>query len=140
MDFKQGLYIAQRLEQRLVMTQQLQQAIRLLQLSRTELVESIRDSLNENPVLEDQGMAEGGGASQVTGGEGGAGDLVSQITPLLGRGHVLGQEGIVAVARPGAGDGGFVCVSSVPHECDFHRFPTVVGVYYCNPQIAAKQP
>ena len=70
MDFKQGLYIGQRLEQRLVMTQQLQQAIRLLQLSRTELVESIRDSLNENPLLEDQAMQEGGSPSQVTGGEG----------------------------------------------------------------------
>ena len=53
MDFKQGLHLGQRLEQRLVMTQQLQQAIRLLQLSRTELAESIQDALSENPLLEE---------------------------------------------------------------------------------------
>ena len=40
--------------QQLVMTPQLQQAIRLLQMSRMELVESVRQELLENPVLEDQ--------------------------------------------------------------------------------------
>ncbi|MFZ4577596.1 MAG: RNA polymerase factor sigma-54 [Myxococcota bacterium] len=58
MELKQGLYIGQRLEQRLVMTQQLQQAIRLLQLSRTELVDSITDALNENPLLEEAAPAD----------------------------------------------------------------------------------
>ena len=41
----------------LVMTPQLQQAIRLLQLSRAELVEEIRRELESNPVLaEDDGQ------------------------------------------------------------------------------------
>ncbi len=42
-----------RLSQQLVMTPQLQQAIKLLQLSRMELVDMIRDEMLENPVLED---------------------------------------------------------------------------------------
>src|SRR3712207_3080246 len=49
MEIKQHL----KLSQQLVMTPQLQQAIKLLQLSRTELVEMVRDELLENPVLED---------------------------------------------------------------------------------------
>ncbi|HDQ40266.1 MAG TPA: RNA polymerase sigma-54 factor [Desulfonatronum sp.] len=44
-----------KLTQQLVMTPQLQQAIKLLQLSRLELVESIRQELLENPVLEEVG-------------------------------------------------------------------------------------
>lgn len=47
MEIKQQL----RLSQQLVMTPQLQQAIRLLQLSRTELVEEVRNELDNNPVL-----------------------------------------------------------------------------------------
>ena len=42
-----------RLSQQLIMTPQLQQAIKLLQLSRTELEELIDQSLIENPVLEE---------------------------------------------------------------------------------------
>src|SRR5438067_216214 len=42
-----------RLSQQLVMTPQLQQAIKLLQLSRMELVDMVRDEMLENPVLED---------------------------------------------------------------------------------------
>jgi RNA polymerase sigma-54 factor len=49
MEIKQHL----RLSQQLVMTPQLQQAIKLLQLSRMELVDMIRDEMLENPVLED---------------------------------------------------------------------------------------
>jgi len=49
MEIKQHL----KLSQQLVMTPQLQQAIKLLQLSRVELVEMVRDELLENPVLED---------------------------------------------------------------------------------------
>ena len=40
--------------QQLVMTPQLQQAIKLLQLSRMELVDLVREEMLENPVLEDQ--------------------------------------------------------------------------------------
>ncbi len=50
MELKQQL----RVVQQLVMTPQLQQAIKLLQMSRLELVESLRQELMENPVLEDQ--------------------------------------------------------------------------------------
>ena len=42
-----------RLTQQLVMTPQLQQAIKLLQLSRQELVEEVSRELVENPVLEE---------------------------------------------------------------------------------------
>ena len=49
MEIKQQL----RLSQQLVMTPQLQQAIRLLQMSRMELVETVHQELLENPVLEE---------------------------------------------------------------------------------------
>src|SRR4030095_13704687 len=49
MEIKQHL----KLQQQLVMTPQLQQAIKLLQLSRMELVDMIREEMLENPVLED---------------------------------------------------------------------------------------
>jgi RNA polymerase sigma-54 factor len=42
-----------KLSQQLVMTHQLQQAIKLLQLSRLELVDIIRQEINENPILEE---------------------------------------------------------------------------------------
>ncbi|HEY2512495.1 MAG TPA: RNA polymerase factor sigma-54 [Polyangiaceae bacterium] len=50
MEIKQQL----RLSQQLVMTPQLQQAIRLLQLSRLELIDEIRKELDANPVLSDE--------------------------------------------------------------------------------------
>ncbi len=50
LEFRQQL----RLTQQLVMTPQLQQAIKLLQLSRMELQELVREEMLENPVLEDQ--------------------------------------------------------------------------------------
>ena len=50
----------QRLAQQLVMTPQLQQAIKLLQLSRVELEELISEELQENPTLE-EGPAEEAG-------------------------------------------------------------------------------
>ncbi|MBF0398145.1 MAG: RNA polymerase factor sigma-54 [Desulfobacterales bacterium] len=43
-----------RLSQQLVMTPQLQMAIKLLQLSRLELVDTIRQEIEENPVLEEE--------------------------------------------------------------------------------------
>ncbi|MEA3231353.1 MAG: RNA polymerase sigma-54 factor, partial [Thermodesulfobacteriota bacterium] len=42
-----------KLTQQLVMTPQLQLAIRLLQLSRLELVDTIQQELEQNPVLEE---------------------------------------------------------------------------------------
>jgi RNA polymerase sigma-54 factor len=49
MELKQQI----KLSQQLVMTPQLQQAIRLLQMSRMELTEMVQEELLENPVLED---------------------------------------------------------------------------------------
>ncbi len=49
LELKQNL----KLDQRLVMTPQLQQAIKLLQLSRQELIEVIQEELEINPVLEE---------------------------------------------------------------------------------------
>ena len=50
-DFKQSLNLRQ--SQQLLMTPQLQQAIKLLQLSRLELEEFVTQQLEENPVLEE---------------------------------------------------------------------------------------
>jgi RNA polymerase sigma-54 factor len=50
MEIKQHL----RLSQQLVMTPQLQQAIKLLQLSRLELVDEVRKELDNNPVLSEE--------------------------------------------------------------------------------------
>ncbi len=54
MELKQHL----KMTQQLVMTPQLQQAIKLLQLSRMELVDLIRTELTENPILEDPSEGE----------------------------------------------------------------------------------
>ena len=48
-----------KLSQQLVMTPQLQQAIKLLQLSRMELSDLIMQEINENPVLDESSEAEG---------------------------------------------------------------------------------
>ena len=61
MELKQ--YLNLKMTQQLVMTPQLQQAIKLLQLSRPELLESIQEELLENPVLE-EGSADAEGDAQ----------------------------------------------------------------------------
>ena len=48
-----------KLSQKLIMTPQLQQAIKLLQLSRLELVQSVAQELTENPVLEELSLESG---------------------------------------------------------------------------------
>src|SRR5512138_2941865 len=55
LELKQSL----RMSQQLVMTPQLQQAIKLLQLSRMELVDLIRSEMEQNPVLEEPDGEEG---------------------------------------------------------------------------------
>ena len=50
-----------KMTQKLVMTPQLQQAIRLLQLSRLDLLQAIRQEMVENPVLEEETVEEDGG-------------------------------------------------------------------------------
>lgn len=57
MDIKTQLQLKQ--TQQLVMTPQLQQAIRLLQLSRMELVEIVRQEMLDNPFLDEYASAEG---------------------------------------------------------------------------------
>lgn len=54
-ELKQNL----KLSQQLIMTPQLQQAIKLLQLSRQELVEAINQEIEENPLLEEVSTDEG---------------------------------------------------------------------------------
>ncbi len=54
LELKQNL----KLTQQLVMTPQLQQAIKLLQLSRADLIETINDELESNPVLEEEGAGD----------------------------------------------------------------------------------
>jgi RNA polymerase sigma-54 factor len=55
----------QKLAQQLVMTPQLQQAIKLLQLSRLELQEMISQELQENPALEEAPVEEAEAGEQV---------------------------------------------------------------------------
>jgi RNA polymerase sigma-54 factor len=54
-ELKQNL----KLSQQLIMTPQLQQAIKLLQLSRLELVDTINQEMEENPLLEESSADEG---------------------------------------------------------------------------------
>ncbi len=60
-----------KLSQQLVMTPQLQQAIKLLQLSRMELVDLVREEMLENPILEDdiESSAEASREREPLGGE-----------------------------------------------------------------------
>ncbi len=110
MEFKQGLQLGQRLEQRLVMTQQLQQAIRLLQLSRTELMEAVGDALNENPLLEEEIQTETSQdplPSALTGGEAAVTDIEAPPTRDE-RNEIDWQQYFTDLARgPSEGGGAF---------------------------------
>jgi len=53
-----------KLSQSLVMTPQLQLAIRLLQMSRLDLIETVKDEMEQNPVLEDSVTPEDGGQAE----------------------------------------------------------------------------
>lgn len=68
LEIKQSL----RLDQRLVMTPQLQQAIKLLQLNRLELAEVLQQEMMENPMLEEsqEGPEEAKAEAQAEGGDG----------------------------------------------------------------------
>ena len=71
-----------KLSQQLVMTPQLQQAIKLLQLSRMELVDVVRQELEENPVLEEgqENLDEKELAEISEGAGGGEGEASPEIT------------------------------------------------------------
>ena len=109
MEFKQGLHLGTRLEQRLVMTQQLQQAIRLLQLSRAELLESVRETLNENPMLEEVApRSDASSSSAVTSGEGEVTTLDSAMGREKSSSEIDWQEYFADLARgPTAGPTGY---------------------------------
>ncbi len=70
LDIKQSL----NLNQQLVMTPQLQYAIKLLQLSRLELVNTIYEEIEMNPLLEEKAAGEGEEESVAEAEESGAGD------------------------------------------------------------------
>jgi RNA polymerase sigma-54 factor len=65
LQLKQSLSLAQQL----IMTPQLQQAIKLLQLSRLELLETIHTELETNPVLEEHPLDEGSGEKLMESGD-----------------------------------------------------------------------
>lgn len=54
MDLKPQLTLSHKLTQRLTLTPQLQLTIKLLPLSRAQLVDTVNEELEENPVLEDR--------------------------------------------------------------------------------------
>jgi len=60
-----------KLAQQLIMTPQLQQAIKLLQLSRLELLETISQELQSNPLLEEGQEAEAESDDRAAAGSGG---------------------------------------------------------------------
>lgn len=63
-----------KLTQQLVMTPQLQQAIKLLQLSRLELVDSVQQEIEQNPVLEEAAQEQETGQSREEGAAEGQGE------------------------------------------------------------------
>ncbi len=68
-----------KLSQQLVMTPQLQQAIKLLQLSRMELIELVQQELEENPVLEEGVETEPAEAAEIEEGDKDSGKLDNQV-------------------------------------------------------------
>jgi RNA polymerase sigma-54 factor len=74
-----------RMSQQLVMTPQLQQAIKLLQLSRMELQDLVRGELLENPLLDDNQELGGGAEEHVS-------SVEMQDSIEMNRGQELGSE------------------------------------------------
>ena len=64
MSLQVGLFMNQRMRQELRMTPQLQQSIKLLQLSRVELIEEVQRELIDNPLLEEAGEETGAGEAE----------------------------------------------------------------------------
>jgi RNA polymerase sigma-54 factor len=79
-ELKQSL----KLSQQLIMTPQLQQAIKLLQLSRIELVDMIQQEMEENPLLEER-------ATEEFGEEGAPAPEVDEVKPVERTGEVTGE-------------------------------------------------
>ena len=81
------------LTQQLVMTPQLQQAIKLLQLSRLELLETVSQEMEENPILEEMSQEE-------LEGDDGAGEKKEESKQALQESQEIKSE------NPSAGDSG----------------------------------
>ncbi|HEX9156803.1 MAG TPA: RNA polymerase sigma-54 factor, partial [Syntrophales bacterium] len=79
-ELKQSL----KLSQQLIMTPQLQQAIKLLQLSRIELVDMIQQEMEENPLLEEP-------AAEEFGEEGAPAPEVGEVKTAERTGEVTGE-------------------------------------------------
>ena len=81
-----------RLSQQLVMTPQLQQAIKLLQLSRLELVGLVQQELQENPVLEE--VLDGEESEEAAGEEVGSStfEAAAEPAPSVDRGASPGSS------------------------------------------------
>ena len=94
-----------RLSQQLVMTPQLQQAIKLLQLSRMELVGLVQRELVENPVLEETGEGEAG-VDEADGPDRGEspGDAEGGAEAPEGAEAAAGEAASEAAGAEGAGD------------------------------------
>ena len=93
-----NLKLQMRLSQQLIMTPQLQQAIKLLQLSRTELEELIQQALIENPVLDESTYDDDGPAAEA---DGPAVETVvdrSQVNLLIPQLKKSGAEDILELA------------------------------------------
>src|SRR3989454_8826747 len=73
-----GPALTQRLSQQLVMTPQLRQAIKILQVSRAELETLVDQELTENPVLEENLETEGPAEVPTVDGQNGAEDYAAE--------------------------------------------------------------
>jgi RNA polymerase sigma-54 factor len=94
-----------KMQQQLVMTPQLQQAIKLLQLNRLELVSLVQQELNENPILE-----EVEGDDEPTPGE------ISDMTPGEEPGENTAATDTAESAAESAGDGSEMTPDVAPSD------------------------
>src|SRR5687768_2324866 len=99
------LRLQQKLSQQLVMTPQLQQAIKLLQLNHLELADVLREELAENPVLEERAEAQGEDQFDTSLSEV-AGDGEGQEPTAEGQGGDAPELGSGDTVSEAAGDGG----------------------------------
>ncbi len=95
-----------KLSQQLVMTPQLQQAIKLLQLSRMELVDLVREEMLENPMLEDdlENAAEQSKEREALGGD----DHLDRQVEAAGQTEVPMTDGASETAQEVKADGSAV--------------------------------
>jgi len=105
-----NLKLQMRLSQQLIMTPQLQQAIKLLQLSRNELEELIQQALVENPVLE-EGAEEADGEEEPPArtAEDTGDDIIAEPShpenDLEWQQYIASGSGIIPERGPRGGDG-----------------------------------